>query len=30
MKYEYYELLQNTLETAIVILGSKTHASNKQ
>ena len=30
MKYEYYELIQNTLETTIVKLGLKTHANNKQ
>ena len=29
MKYEYYELIQNTFETTIVKLGLKTHANNK-
>ena len=29
MKHEYYELIQNTLETTIVKIGLKTHASNK-
>ena len=30
MKHEYYELIQNTLETTIVKIGLKTNASNKQ
>ena len=30
MKYEYCELNQNRLETTIVKLRLKTHASNKQ
>ena len=30
MKYEYYELIENTFEITIAKLGLKTHANNKQ